>query len=134
MSVAVALTDDGLTHDGFSRSQLDDPAIRSLAARVVVHHDPALDPEYPAGRPTVVEIAQRDGTRLSRKGLYPRGDCTNPITREEVRSKARALLGHRFDDEGTDRVIMAVERLPDAGSLAELSAALRGAAEAGTVR
>jgi 2-methylcitrate dehydratase PrpD len=91
-TTAIALQRGGLGYDAITAAALADPAVRALAAKVHVHHDPALDQHYPAGRPARVTITLLDGRAVTETCLYPRGDHTNPTTRTERRDKARKLF------------------------------------------
>jgi len=125
-TTAIALQRGKLDEDAVTMAMLADPAVRSLAARTIVRHDPALDQYYPAGRPARVTLEMKDGRVLSEFRMHPRGDHTNPTTRSERRAKARRLFTSRFGAAQSERIIAAFEQLFAGGSLDCLSAALRG--------
>jgi 2-methylcitrate dehydratase PrpD len=128
-TVAVALTYGGLKVDSLSPASLGDERIVGLARRVHVHHDPGLDQLYPAGRPARVRLALTDGAVRQREVVHPRGDAARPLSRAELRAKARALLARRFGDSGAQAVLDAADALGQGGPLTALSAALRAPAD-----
>ena len=99
------------------------PAVRDLAARVNVRHAPALDAEYPKGRPVIVTLELFDGRALSEKAVFPRGDVTNPIDRGERRLKARTLLDQAYPGRA-GAIVAAFDGFVAGGPITALSAAL----------
>jgi 2-methylcitrate dehydratase PrpD len=117
LTTAIALHRGGLGYDAITAAALADPAVRDLAARIHVYHDPALDQHYPAGRPARVTITLKDGREVTETCLYPRGDHTNPTTRAERRDKVRALFALRFGSAHSDRLIAAFDDMLQKASL-----------------
>ena len=118
--VALALI-KGITLEQYiSTDDLNDPAVRDLAQRITVHHDPALDTDYPAGRPSLVTLKLKDGRVLTQRAVYPRGDVTNPIGRDERRAKVRKLFGQHAAS-----IIAAFDAFVDGAPIAPLAFALR---------
>jgi 2-methylcitrate dehydratase PrpD len=99
-TVALQIATGGLEEASFAR--IDDPAVRALAARVQVRHDPSLDAGYPAGRPARVTVRTSDGRVLSRFVALPYGDCTNPMRAEDRSAKALRLLALRYGPRADD--------------------------------
>ncbi|GIF63649.1 hypothetical protein Ais01nite_16840 [Asanoa ishikariensis] len=126
-SVAVALLTGRLDETTMTAEVVRSPAVRELAARVDVHHDPALDAGYPAGRPARVRVVRADGSELTASADLPRGDDTRAFDRDALRAKARRLIGHRFPGHA-GAVLAAVDGLATGGSARDLGAALRAAA------
>jgi len=122
--VAIALTDGGLSFDAIATERLSNPDLRALAGRVVVRHDASLDDFYPAGRPTRVALIARDGSRRIAHCMHPRGGVAHPLSPGERRAKALALLAPAYGAEGAQAVARAVDALPEAASVADLSEAL----------
>lgn len=135
-SVAVALVTGRLDETTMTQHIVASPAVRDLAARIRVVHDPALDAGYPAGRPARVRVVLTDGTELTGRADRPRGDADRAFTRAELRAKARRLLALRFpspgDDDGAyaDGVLEAVDALAAGGTARQLGARLRATAAA----
>lgn len=125
-TVAVALYTGCLDRDSFGTHRLADQAIRALAARVRVRHDPDLDAGYPAGRPAVVTVRLASGRTLRARTDLPRGDGDTALDDADVRAKPGRLLAACLGDRGAGAVLDAVARLADDG-LAPLTAALRAA-------
>ena len=103
-----------------SPADLNDPNVRDLARRILVHHDPALDADYPAGRPSIVTLTLKDGRVLTQRATYPKGDVTNPIDRSERRAKAGALFG-----ANAAAILFAFDTFVAGGAIAPLAEALR---------
>lgn len=126
-SVAVALLTGRLDETTLTGATVSSPAVRDLAARVQVRHDPALDAGYPAGRPARVRVVRADGTVLVGAADLPRGDGPRAFDREVSRAKARRLLDHRFPGRAAP-VLAAVDGLATGGTARALGAALRAVA------
>jgi 2-methylcitrate dehydratase PrpD len=73
--------------DEISEAALADPQRLALAERVSVHHDPALDPAYPAHYGSRLVVIRRDGGRLEMQRLVAPGDPDEPMTDDEMREK-----------------------------------------------
>ncbi len=90
--VAVMLLDKTASftaaHD---KPRMQDPAILRQRAKVQLIADEALDKLHPA-RVSIVEVTLADGTKLTERVEAVRGTAENPMTREEVVSKARDLM------------------------------------------
>jgi len=88
-----------------------DAAVRALADRVKVRHDPELDAAYPARWPHRIVVTLDGGERVE---LY--SDMPPAADAAQVRAKFRALASPVFGAERADAIIDAVaeiERLPD---------------------
>ena len=90
--VAVMLLDKTATfaaaHD---RSRMQDPALLRERAKVQLIPDEALERLSPK-RVAIVEITFADGNTLTERVEAVRGTAENPMTREEVVTKARDLM------------------------------------------
>ncbi len=86
--VAIMLIDGTVTfassHDD---GRMDDPAVRALRQRIDLIGEPNRE-----RRTTLVEIALRDGTVLTETQDAVRGTPDNPMTRDEVETKAHDLM------------------------------------------
>lgn len=126
-SVAVALATGRLDETMLTDEIVCDATVLDLASRVEVVHDPGLDRIAAHGRPADVEVVLADGTSRTASSRVPRGDATDPLSRDQLRDKASRLLRHRFDGAG-DGVLEAVHALAAGGTARELARALRQAA------
>ena len=118
--IALALIKGITLEQDISMAALNDAKVRDLARRINVHHDPALDADYPAGRPSIVTLTLKDGRVLTQRATFPRGDVTNPIDRTERRDKARKLFG-----ASADKILTAFDTFVAGAPIAPLAQALR---------
>jgi 2-methylcitrate dehydratase PrpD len=120
-TAAVILHDRALTLAQFEPSRYDDPALKRAAAEQVdIRPDPAL-----TGVQAIVEIEQTDGTKLAARCDHPRGSAENPLSRGEIEQKLRAYAPDRISAAAIDKVVRAVDRLEELGSVRDLMDALR---------
>jgi 2-methylcitrate dehydratase PrpD len=127
-SVAIALRAGRLDESTLTTGQVTDPAVRELAGRVLVTHDPALDGGYPAGRPARVGVTLTDGTRRTAEVGRPRWDADRWPAPEELAAKRDRLLTTRFGPEAA-RPLIAWLAAPDPdASVRELGELFRAAA------
>jgi 2-methylcitrate dehydratase PrpD len=72
------------------KPRMQDAAVLRQRAKVELKADVELDKLHPA-RVSIVEVTLADGTKLSERVEAVRGTAENPMTREEVVTKAREL-------------------------------------------
>src|SRR5579863_2063664 len=72
------------------KPRMQEAAVLRQRAKVQLIADEALDKLHPA-RVSIVEVTLADGTKLSERVEAVRGTAENPMTREEVVTKAREL-------------------------------------------
>lgn len=90
--VAVMLLDKTVTFaSAHDRARMQDPAVLRQRAKVEVVADPRIDARRPR-REAIVELTLKDGTQLSEWVRDVRGTAENPMTRDEVVTKARDLI------------------------------------------
>lgn len=94
--------------------------------RIEVVPDPEMEPR----RQAVVEVTTTDGRRLTHRVDAVRGSPENPMSGEEVRSKAMGLMGPVVGEERAAAIADAAERLDHADSLDDLLALLAPTAQA----
>lgn len=111
--VATALVHGRAMATEFREAQLADPTILALARKVTVHHDEALDREYPAHWPSWCRIVLGDGRTLRGQVNTTKGDPENPLAPEEVRAKFDLLAGMAWDARASQRIVAAVEDLDE---------------------
>ena len=68
----------------------------------------------------IVEVTLNDGTTLTERVDAVRGSAQNPMTREEVATKARDLMSPVLGASRTDRLITAILSLEKAPTLRSL--------------
>ncbi|MGH3281235.1 MAG: hypothetical protein ACRDNW_19170, partial [Trebonia sp.] len=132
-SVAAAIAGGSPRPDRFRPEVLADPLVASLARRVRVLHDPALDEGYPAGRPAVVTVTMTSGSPREARAERPRGDGPGALADPAVAAKPRQLLTAAVGAAAADSLLDAVEGLGERG-IAPLSGVLRRLTFAGRDR
>jgi 2-methylcitrate dehydratase PrpD len=132
-SVAAAIVGGSPRPDRFRPEVLGDPRVTSLARRVRVVHDPALDAGYPAGRPAVVTVTMTDAAIREARAGRPRGDGPGALADPWVAGKPGRLLAAAVGAAEADALLEAVERLGE-GGIAPLSDVLRRLRPAGPGR
>ncbi len=90
--VAYALTHGRLDIDSFHPEALGDPRVRQLMTRVHMEAGEEMEKVFQQKRPTEIHLQMEDGTALSARVEYRRGDPENPPTEEEVKAKYRMLV------------------------------------------
>ncbi|MBJ7223533.1 MULTISPECIES: MmgE/PrpD family protein [unclassified Brenneria] len=103
-------------------SQLRDPSLLQLAQRVTVHHDPEIEPLFPARSPSRVTVVLKDGQRLDSPVVDPRGDPIQPLSWEDLVAKFRQASAHTLGSQ-QQTVLASLERFAQ-GDTAPLRQAL----------
>ena len=83
--------------ESFTQPRVDDPAIRALAAKVVLREDPDLSAALPARRPARVALHLADGRVLRGATDTNRGDWADPYPLSEIRAKFLSLSRRAWD-------------------------------------
>ena len=110
----------------FYLERVENPAIRSLAERVQVLSDPAMNMrryDYPAAR---VAITLADGRTLEGSAAAHYGDSHNPRPRADLLNKFRTLAGESLGEERIEEAIAATGRMEKLGSIRDLTRLLGG--------
>ena len=118
--IAVALV-DGIVNFASSHSyeRMSDPAVLAAKERVELIGDPNLaDSENP--RSAWVEVVLKDGQTLSHFTPQPLGSWQNPMSIEDVNTKARDLLEPVLGTTRTEAVIREVNDLESMANIQEL--------------
>ena len=106
--VAVMLQDGTVTfRSAHDEARMKDPAILAIRARVHLVYDDALQKLYPA-RVAIVEITLKNGTVYTQRIDAVRGSPQNPMTSEEVETKARDLITPFLGSKRCEQLIAAV--------------------------
>jgi 2-methylcitrate dehydratase PrpD len=118
--VAVMLLDGtasfAAAHDA---ARMHDAAVLRERAKVRYVPDPELAALLPA-RVAVVEVALRDGTRMSERVERVRGTVRNPMGRDEVVTKARDLVEPVLGGATSSRLIATILALEDTADIRAL--------------
>ncbi len=124
-AVAVALVQGDLPLAALDEAHLADPPVAALRARVQVGTDPGLERAYPDAWGCRLAAQLADGTSLVVERPHAKGDPDDPLDGPEVEAKALALMGWAgVPGDVAARLVAAVGRLVDGGSVADLSTAL----------
>lgn len=97
--IASAAIDGDLTLGNFRRDALERADIQRFMPRVTM----VLDPEQPADMPSITKswsrtiVTTRDGRRLSRKVVDPKGYPDNPLAEDELRAKFADCASRQAD-------------------------------------
>jgi 2-methylcitrate dehydratase len=119
--LAAALVNRGLTVQAFTDQSFRDRRIRALYERIEIIADPELSKDYPAkGRPTVVQVELKNGTRLTAKIDIPRGDPALPLTQDEVFRKFYANSLASLQEESIHEISTTVFNLEKFDTLSGL--------------
>jgi len=121
-TTAAILHDRALTLAQFDPGRYDDPKLRAFAAeKVEVRADASVDHSQ-----AKVDIAMDDGTVLAARCEHPLGSLENPVSRAQVEQKFRLYAEGVIPQANVARVIGAVDRLDELGSVRQLMDWLRG--------
>jgi 2-methylcitrate dehydratase PrpD len=90
-AVATALVNRSTEVGSFTAPNLANPAIRALAAKVVLREDAAMSAALPHKRPARVTLVFEDGARAMAETQTNRGDWADPYPVAEIRAKYLSL-------------------------------------------
>ncbi len=114
--MAMLLVDGRLTfHSVHDRGRMDDKALLAVGRKIALVPSQELMEARPR-RQAIVEIALRDGRRLSHRTIAVRGTADNPMTRAEVEAKALDLMAATLGAERAEKLVAAcrsIEQCPD---------------------
>jgi len=124
--LAVSLADRNCLPPQFTEERMHDPKLLALAGRVKVVQDPEIEREYPGKFSVIVDIALKDGRKVSTKVDNPKGSSAVPLNAVEVQDKFMALSKGILPTERLDAIVERVGRLESIGSVREVAELLRG--------
>jgi len=131
LAAAVVYRRTGL--ESFLDAARTDPALQSLAARVLVVGEQTRAPKpFHEASGTLVTVKLASGETLSEEVTIARGDAVNPVDTGEIVQKFRNLAGMRLAPDAVQRIVDLVMNVDSLGSVRELSAALRPVAQPAT--
>lgn len=121
-ATALAILEGDLGPEHFGPEWLENPRVHELMGMVEVSADPELTrerAENPGTVPAVITIETGDGSYTGRVDR-PIGHSTNPMSTEQLRSKARSLMEPLLADDQIERTFGACLGLADLDSMDEL--------------
>jgi len=101
------------------KPRMQDAAVLRQRAKVELKADVELDKLHPA-RVSIVEVTLADGTKLSERVEAVRGTAENPMTREEVVTKARELTTPLLGADKSTKLIQKILALESVKDVREL--------------
>ena len=111
--------------DAFDESRLADPAVLAFVPKVTATIDPAVDARGPRYRDAVrVTVVTNDGRRLNADRLWRPGSPEDPLGRDALVAKFRALTAGRWPDAKVSDIVVLVDTLENAPSVTPLVACL----------
>jgi len=108
------------------KPRMQDAAVLRQRAKVELKADVELDKLHPA-RVSIVEVTLADGTKLSERVEAVRGTSENPMTREEVITKARELTTPLLGADKSAKMIQKILALETVKDVRELRPLLQKA-------
>ncbi len=118
--IAAAIVDRQVTPKQFKQDRIMSDDIRAQLNKVEVVADPEIEAVFPQLQRVHVTVETTDGRSLEKQLDYPKGDPRNPLTDEEIVGKFTALAEPVMSQEARDRLVDAVLRLEELGSVTEL--------------
>lgn len=103
---------------------LHDPRFLRLAGRVVICHDPAIEPLFPERSPARIVVTLADGRRLASPLVDPRGDPARPLAWSDLEDKFLQASAHTLGAQRQAAVLAALARF-EGGDPAPLRQVLR---------
>ena len=123
-ALAVALLHDRIGPAEVSDAHIHDPAVLSLARKVRVSVDDALNREFPAKTMARVTIHTHRGDYRTTVE-YPRGNPENPLSNAELEAKFQLLTRDLISEERSRKLRTAILDLPEAKNTLALAELLR---------
>jgi len=118
--VAVMLLDGTLTFkSAHDTARMKDPAVLRMRSKVQLIPDEDLERRMPQ-RQAIVEMVLADGSNLTERVEAVRGTMENPMTRDEVVTKARELMAPVLGTSATTKLIEAVLHLETIKTILDL--------------
>jgi 2-methylcitrate dehydratase PrpD len=125
-SVALALIDKEVSLKQFTRERLEDPQIKEMMARIEIEEDPSLNAKYPETLASIAVLETKTKGTLKNQVIYPKGNMKNPMTKDDVVAKYRALCAGAMDRNKSEQILQRLLDLDQTDDLQELFDLLRG--------
>ena len=107
--------------DNYDAAAVADPRIKALARCVEVVEDPDFTRAFPARQPTEVTVVLADGTTMSERADFHRGEAEHPHAPDAVRRKFLELAAPVWGGERAEALyahVLDLERVLDVAALA----------------
>ena len=92
---------------------LRDERVLEVAKRVVVRHDPSIEPLFPRRSPARVVVSLSNGERRASPVTDPRGDPGIPLVWEDLVEKFRRVSARTLHEQQQEAVLAALASLDD---------------------
>src|SRR5918992_3621754 len=132
--IACALIDGMVGPEQVTGKSLADPARRELAARVEVVADAELERAFPEQALAWVEIETTEGSHACSEVLAAPGEAGTRFNDMELIKKFRNLTEPVLGSDRAKKLASAIERLPEASNLDEITGLLRPVASSTAAR
>lgn len=124
--VAICLLDGGATFaSSHDRERMSDPAVLALREKMTATPSPELTVAKPA-RQAIVEIQTTDGELYRHHTIAVRGTPGNPMSPDDVKTKAFDLMAPILGDVASKAVLSRLWHIEEVDDVNELSAIVRG--------
>ncbi|MBW1960186.1 MAG: MmgE/PrpD family protein [Deltaproteobacteria bacterium] len=120
---AVAILYGKASLDQYTLENIRSAKVKKMMDRVVMKKDPELEKVFPEKWPARVVIETKDGKKFFKEIEHPKGDPENPLTRDEIVEKFKALVHPVFNNDRIYQIIdrvSALEKMDDVQALCEL--------------
>lgn len=105
-AVALALMKGSAGMEDFNETNVTDEEILALTRKVKVVENEELSALVPKKRASILNIIMKDGTTLSHRVDYPKGEPENPLNDEELIQKFNSLaMASGLSEENCSKVI-----------------------------
>ena len=119
--LAVTLVDGACTMDQFTDDKIHNPKILELAAKVRTVPDAEADKLSPKTKTTFVDITLKNGTTITSRVDYCKGEPENPLSRDELNAKFKRAAAPALDGAVLDEIIATVARLETLTNVRDLT-------------
>jgi 2-methylcitrate dehydratase PrpD len=125
-TVALGLTVGHAGPSTFTPELVQDETLRTLASRVRVEIDPAIEREFPTKRTAALDLTTADGRLLQAEVPIARGETELPLTQADVEAKFLENARPALTDDRAAAIIAEVAALDQRGSCTRLFDLLSG--------
>jgi len=98
-TVAAAFLHGEVSLKQFQQPTIDDPVIQELLSRITVAPVDRFTHVYPAHWGCALQVTCKDGRVLTHEVPDASGSVANPLNRDQVKAKARALIREAYPDQ-----------------------------------
>lgn len=126
ISLALALVKGSCSPADFDMASIGMDEVQRLASIARITPDPEFDSAYPDQRPTRLTLTLTGGRVVTRTHLWAKGDPNVPLSERELIDKYNGLVIPRLGPRGAANLFAAIESLPAAPDLSNLTTAIQG--------